>query len=132
MIQKIPPMMNCAGLEMAPSIPPTDMNARAKAKASVACARCSTSLLEKCHIEPLWTGILLACGSSPNTWKNGRPPVMLTLTTLTWLRRLPSSLALEWEGGGRESSILSKGSSSILHARGSLSPVTFLSPLCLV
>ena len=53
-----PPIRNDEGAERAPKIPPVDMKAKAIVNATVALVKCSTSVLEKCHIDPLCTGIL--------------------------------------------------------------------------
>ncbi|SVA03529.1 uncharacterized protein METZ01_LOCUS56383 [marine metagenome] len=42
----------------APIIPPLNIRARATVNATVASMRCSTSVLEKCQIDPLWIGML--------------------------------------------------------------------------
>ena len=96
------------------------MNASAMVKARVARVRWLISVLEKCQIEPVCTGMGRACSSKPNIRTKGAPePVAWTRRMCGW-RQLPSSLAALWLPG---EDLLSNGSSSSQWARGSLSAV---------
>ena len=85
--------MNFEVSPSAPIIPPENMSPSAIAKAMVACVRCSISVFEKCQMEPVWTGIGLACSSTPKIRTKGAPgPVAWTTLMCGW-RQLPSSRA---------------------------------------